>query len=72
MTIVRNQIHCLVSKNNAVVIVIEDDCHATTFQCLSAQERFAHAHHVKGDLYQNLSATIRRHVSIHHFSSEVS
>ena len=34
------------------MIVIEDDCDATTFQCRSAQERFAHAHHVKCDLDQ--------------------
>ena len=38
-----------------VVTVIEDDCNATTFQCRSAQERFAHAHHVKCDLDQNSS-----------------
>ena len=31
MTIVRYQIHCLVSKNDAIIIVIEDDCHATMF-----------------------------------------
>ena len=31
MTIVRYQSHCLVSKNDAVIIVIEDDCHATMF-----------------------------------------
>ena len=53
MTIVRYQIHCLVSQNDAVIIVIEDDCHATMFQCRSAQERFAHVHHVKCDLDQN-------------------
>ena len=40
MTIVRYQIHCLVSKIDAIIIVIEDDCHATMFQCRSAQERF--------------------------------
>ena len=33
------------------------------FQCGCAQERFAHAHHVKCDLYQNSSAA-RRHVSV--------
>ena len=31
MTIVRYQIHCLASKNDAVIIVIEDDCDFTTF-----------------------------------------
>ena len=36
MTIVRYQIHCPVSKNDAVIIVIGDDCDATTFQCRSA------------------------------------
>ena len=46
MTIVRYQIHCLVSKNVPVIIVIEDDCDATMFQCRSAQEKFAHVHHV--------------------------
>ena len=38
MTIVRYQIHCLVSKNDAVFIMIEHDCDATMFQCRSAQE----------------------------------
>ena len=37
MTIVRHQIHCLVSKNAAVIMVIEDDGHATMFQCRSAR-----------------------------------
>ena len=60
MTIVRYQIHCLVSKNDAIIIVIEDDCHATMFQCRSAQEMFAHVHHVKCDLDQD---------SFHHCSS---
>ena len=40
MTIVRDQMHCLVPKNDTVIFVIEDDCDATTFQCRSAQERF--------------------------------
>ena len=69
MTIVRNQIHCFVQENDAVVTVIENDCHATTFQCRCAQERFAHAHHVKGDLSQISSATVCRHVPEHHFVS---
>ena len=72
LTIVRNRIRCLVPKNNAVVIVIENDRHAASFQCGCVQERFTHAHHVKRDLYQNSSATVRRHVSIHHFPSIVS
>ena len=33
MTIVRYPIHCLASKNDAVIIVIEDDCDATMFRC---------------------------------------
>ena len=71
MTVVRYQIHCLVSKNDAVIIVIEDDCDATTFQCRSAQERFAHAHHVKCDLDQNSSTAVRHHMSVNHFLSVV-
>ena len=71
MTIVRHQIPCLVSKNDAVIIVFENDCDATTFQCKSAQERFAHAHHVKCDLDQNSSTTVRRHMSANHFLSVV-
>ena len=59
MTIVRHQIHCLVSKNDAVIIVIEDDCDATMFQCRSAQERLAHVHHV--------TTAVRHHVSVNHF-----
>ena len=62
MTIVRFLFHCLVSKNDAVIIVIEDDCDATMFQCRSAQEKFAHAHHVKCDLDPNSSTAVRRHV----------
>ena len=31
--------------------MIENDCDDTTFQCRCAQERFAHAHHVKGDQF---------------------
>ena len=72
MTNVLNQIHCLVPKNNAVIIVIENDRHAASFQCGCAQERFAHTHHAKIDLYQNSSATARRHVSTHHYPSIVS
>ena len=71
MTIVRYQIYCLVSKNDAVMIVIEDDCDATMFQCRSAQERFAHVHHVKCDLDQNSSTTVRHHLPVHHFLSVV-
>ena len=40
-------------ENDAVTIVIEDDCDATTLQCRSAQERFADVHHVKCDLDPN-------------------
>ena len=38
--------------------MIDDDCDATTFQCRSAQERFAHVHHVKYDMDQNSSTTV--------------
>ena len=61
MTIVRYQIHRLVLKNDAIIIVIEDDRHATMFQRTSAQERFAHVHHVKCDLDQNSFSTVRHH-----------
>ena len=71
MTIVRDHIRCLVPKNDAVTIVIEDDCDATTFQCRSAQERFVHVHHVKCDLDQNSSAAVRHHTSVNHFLSVV-
>ena len=71
MTIVRYQIRCLVSKNEAVIIVIEDECHATMFQCRSAQERFAHVHHVIRDLDQDSFFTIRHHVPVQHFLSVV-
>ena len=57
------------SENDAAIIVIEDDCDATIFQCRSAQERFAHAHHVKCDLDQNSSTAVRRHMSVNHFLS---
>ena len=67
MTIVRYHIRCLVSKNDAVIIVIEGNCDATTFQCRSAQERFAHVHHVKRDLDHNSCTFVRRHVSVNHF-----
>ena len=67
----RYQIHCLVSKNDAVIIMIEDDCDATMFQCRSAQERFAHVHHVKYDLDQNSSTDVRHHMSVNHCLSEV-
>ena len=63
------QIHCLVSKNDAIIIAIEDDCRATMFQCRSAQERFAHVHHVKCDVDQDSFSTVRHHVSAHHFFS---
>ena len=33
----RYQIHSLVSKNDAIIIMIEGDGHATMFQCRSAQ-----------------------------------
>ena len=71
MAIVRYQIHCLVSTNDAIIVVIEDDCDATMSQCRSAQERFAHAHHVKCDLDQNSSAAVRHPVSTYHFLSIV-
>ena len=65
----RYQIHCLVSKNGAIIIEIENDCHATVFQCRSAQERFAHVHHVKCDLDQDSFSSVRHHVPVHHFLS---
>ena len=71
MTIVRYQIHCLVSKNDAVIIMIEDDCDATTFQCRSAQERFAFVHHVKCDLDENSSTAVCHRMSVNHFLSVV-
>ena len=67
----RYQIHCLVSKNDAVIIVIEDDCHATMFQCRNAQERFAHVHDVKRTQDKKPFSTVRHHVPVHHFLSEV-
>ena len=69
MTIVRYQIHCLVSKNDAVIIVIEDDCDATLFQRRCAQERSAHSHRVKCGLDQNSFSTVRHHVSENYFLS---
>ena len=41
------------------------------FQCRSAQERFAHVHHVKCDLDRNSSSTVRHHVPVHHYLSVV-
>ena len=67
----RYQIHCLVAKSDAVTNVIEDDCHATMFQCRSTLERFAYVHHVKCDLDQNSSSAVRHHVSVNHFLSIV-
>ena len=67
MTIVRDPIHCLGPQSGAVIIVIEDDCDATTFQCRSAEERFAHARHIKCDLDQNSPTAVRRHMSVNHF-----
>ena len=40
-------------------------------KCRSAQERFAHVHHVKCDLYQNSSTAVRHHTSVNHFLSAV-
>ena len=71
MTIVRCEIHSLVSKNDAVIIMIEDDCDATMLQFRSAQEKFAHVHHAKCELDSNSSATVRHHVSVTHFLSVV-
>ena len=51
--------------------MIEDDCDPTMFQCRSAQERFAHVHHVKCDLDQNSFSTVRHHVPVHYFLSVV-
>ena len=69
MTIVGYQIHCLVSKDDTVIIMIEDDCDATMVQCRSAQERFAQVHHVKCDLDQNSSTAVCHHMSVNHFLS---
>ena len=63
----RYQIHCLISKNDAVIIMIEDDCDATMFQCRSAQERVSHVHHVKCDLDQNSITAVCHHMSVNHF-----
>ena len=38
-------------------------------KCRSAQERFAHAHHVKCDQDQNSSTAVRHHMSVNHFLS---
>ena len=54
-------------ENDAVIIVIEDDFDASTFQSRSAQERFAHVHHVKCDVDQNSSTAVRHHMSVNHF-----
>ena len=62
---------CCVSSLQRLLAVV-NDCDPTTFQCRCAQERFAHAHHVKCDLNQNSSAAVRRHVSVHNFLSTVS
>ena len=67
----RYQIRSLASKNDAVIIMIEDDCDATMFQCRSAQERFAHVHHVFCHLDQNSSTALCHHVSVNHFLSVV-
>ena len=67
MTNVRDQIHCFVPKNDAVVIVIENDCDSTTFQCRCAQERL-HTHHVKCDLNQNSSSRVHKNISVHSFA----
>ena len=56
--------HCLVPENDSIAIVIENDCESFSFQCGCAQEWLAHAHDVKCDLYQNSSATVRRHVTM--------
>ena len=56
MTIVRYQIHCLVSKNDAVIIVI--DC--------------VHVHHVSVNHFFILSAVLQCHVvRSHSFNVEV-
>ena len=67
MTIMRHQIRCLALENDAVATEIGNDCDSLTFQCGCAQEWFVHAHHVKCDLCQNSSTTVRPHVPIHKF-----
>ena len=65
----RNEIYCVTPDNDAIVTVIENDCDSLTFQCGCAYEWFAHARHIKRGLYQNSSATVRRHVTINNFLS---
>ena len=60
-----------ISENDAVITVIEDDCHATMFQCGSAQEKLAHIYHTKCDLHQDSFSTVRQHVFVHHFLAVV-
>ena len=55
-----------------VIIVIEHDFDATTCQCRSARDRFAHFYHIQlcfGS--KNLSTKVRRHVSVNHSLSAV-
>ena len=63
MTIVRYQNYYLFSKNDSITIVIENDCHATRFDCRSAQERFAHVPHVNCDQVQDSFSTVHHHVT---------
>ena len=71
MTIVQNQIQLLVTENGAIVIVAVNDRDSLTFQCGRAQEWFAHARHVKRDLYQSSPRTVRRRVTINNVMSFV-
>ena len=71
MTIVRNQIHCLVMENGVIVIVTENDWDSLAFQFGCAQEWFAYAHHSKRHLYQHSSANVPRQVTINNVLSVV-
>ena len=72
MTIVRYQVRCLVSKNDAVIIVLEYDCDATMFQCRSAQERGFRTFITSNVIWiRDSSTAVRHHVSVHNFLSVV-
>ena len=67
----RYQINCLVSKNDAVTTVIEDDCDAAMFQCRSAQERLR-TFITSNVIWIKIRLTaVRHHMSVNHFFRNV-
>ena len=68
MTIVRDQIHCLVPKNDAVMIVIEDDCDATTIQSRRGLRTLITSNVIQIKIHL---PAVRRHMSVNHFLSIV-